>query len=36
MTFESFPGMLGLPEGRDRATSIFGKIKFGFFFKFCL
>ena len=30
MTFENFPGMLGLPEGRDRATPIFGK-KIGYF-----
>ena len=27
MTFEIFPGMLGLTEGRDRATPIFAKNK---------
>ena len=32
--FENFPGMLGLPEGRDRATPIIGeKLNVGYFFK---
>ena len=33
MTFEILSGMLGLPEGRDRATPILAKIKFGYFFQ---
>ena len=34
MTFENFPGMLGLPEGCHRATPIVGeKLNLGIFFK---
>ena len=35
MTFENFPDMLGLSEGRDRAgpNPFLAKIKFGLFFQ---
>ena len=33
MTYENFPGMLGLLEGRDRATPIFGNNSIWVFFQ---
>ena len=36
MTFENFPGMLGLLKGVTGSHPFLAKIKFGYFSKFCL